>query len=237
MIKKTFIFAFIVSLFACTQAPPNPYFVEEDQVKKRVKTIGLMPPNLQLNTGRNERITQILEKLVTEKLEAAGYKVIPSSNYSEIYNKFKSASGQLFDPKTGEPLQDKLAAVHEQTQKVYQTKNMLDATATFGVYLRNVRYLSYMAEWDGTKEPVTGKDGFVGIMMTPHDTGSVSAISFGIGLHNIDDSLMYERFGGVQLLSHVKGKDFLSVPMNRVLVDQEKITNAIEYAMNPLLNK
>jgi len=233
--KNTLVVVLLMTLLACANTPPNPYRVEQSQVQDRIKTIGLMPAYLQLDTGRDERITRMLEQQVTVNLEQAGYKVIPSSNFTTIYDRLKPAAGPLFDATTGEPLQEKVAALREQTRKFYQTQNNVDASVTIGIYIVQASWTYHLAEWDGVKEPITGKDGFMGFLITPHDTGSVNALSFGLSLHALDDTLMYERFGGVQLMSHVKGKDFLSVPMNRLLVDQAKITNAIDYAMGPLI--
>lgn len=232
--KKIFLIITLVTLTACETTQPSPFKVARADIEQKVRTIGLLPLRIPIDNERAKIIEKNIEESITNKLKTAGYNVIPSASYSEIYDRFKSAAGPMYDPNTGELNEEKANTLSDQTKRVYLGQNAVNALMYIGILPVKAEWNQNRAAWHGVEEPSTGKTGFWAHISAAQQYGTLPALSMAILLRAEDETELYSRMGGIQLLAHLSGGGFVEVPEGELLIDDDKIQNAINFALDPL---
>jgi hypothetical protein len=106
----TFVFSVAVFAGCVTSTPYQLVVLSPSDIDERVDTVAMLPLQVE-NFDRKEDVSARYEALITEQLETAGFKVIPSREYSDIRKGLTDEVGNLYDPQTGEANQEKLDAV------------------------------------------------------------------------------------------------------------------------------
>lgn len=185
--------------------------------------------------GEEEALAADFEAELAKYLTEASFMIIDSNEFKQRAERIKKDIGPVFDPNTGDPIEDRVKAIANYTVREYLAAYNIDAFVDPSIYIVSANWYSNQAAWDGIEEPTTGKEGFWANLTAPDAYGTIPAISFGIEISNVYGDLRYFKRGGIELCNHVKGTSFVTVPEYELLQDLEKNHKAVKLACEPLL--
>ena len=230
------IFACLITFSTgCAVTPYDPFIKSRSEIFETVDVLCMTPMQLQ-DFDRKDEVAARYEALITERLETAGFKVIPSSEFSSIRDPMIEQLGGVFDSITGEADEEKLEAVRLHTTNELIAKFDIDAYVRPGVMVVKASWSRNTATWDGVKDETTGKGGFWAAIAAPEATGTLPALSLILPLTGTSGETYYVGRGGIQLFAHYKG-GFVDVPESMWFVEPERDVNAVNVALASLLNE
>lgn len=236
--RAVLILFILAAFYGCATTPPyEPFKVKRETVIQEVRTIGLVPLSLPAKFDKEDQIKVEFESHITEMLTDEGFQVIPSNRFLEIYEPMKASIGPMYDPNTGELLEEKRDALVEHAKREYRRQHDPDALLYSGIRVFKVTWSGNHARWHGVDEPTTGKRGFLAEFELHTSYGTISALSLVVILKDRQENEYYRNFGGIQLLQWVKRGSFVDVPENQLLVDSERNRRSVRIALVPLLGE
>ncbi len=234
----TFVFSVAVFAGCVTNTPYQLVVLSPSDIHERVDTVAMLPLQVE-NFDRKEEVSARYEALITEQLETAGFKVIPSREYSDIRKRLTDQVGDLYDQQTGEANQEKLDAVW--------TNSLLRLAEQFNTqaYLlpKIVRVGAYWSgnstSWDGVERPTTGEETaewakLIGFSSNQGQSGTIPAMSLRVDLSSMSGETYYIGRSGIQALSHFKSGQFVTVPQSNWFVNEDWNVEAVKLALIPL---
>ena len=235
----TLTFVFLVAVFAgcVTNTPYQLVVLSPADIYERVDTVAMLPLEVE-NFDRKEEVSARYEALITEQLETAGFKVIPSREYSDIRKGLTDKVGNLYDPQTGEANQEKLDEVW--------TNSLLRLTEQFNtqayIVPKIVRVGAYWSgnttSWDGIERRTAGETEGIweSLTVTPQgdSSGTIPAMSLQIDLSSMSGETYYIGRSGIQLLSQFRSGQFVNVPQSNWFVNEDWNVEAVKLALIPL---
>lgn len=227
----------LIEVGCATTIPYNPFKTDQNEFYVNTKTIALSPCVVQIEAS--EQVIAKFELLIGNKLREAGFSVLPSKEYRDIWKHNVDQIGAIFDPITGKKDDSKLKVIQEQCYKELAGKLNVDAVLISRILIVKASFYEYVAQWDGTKESLDVRSGgmkFLGFLDSSTTTGTVPALSLGITIKDIHGTPVYVNWGGIQVLTKRSPK-FVPVPKNELLVDEERNVAAVNIALDPLIRK
>ena len=234
-------FVFLVAaITGCVTPPYDPFVISRSEIYDRVDTVAMMP--LQgLDFDRKEEVSARYEALITERLEAAGFKVIPSEECSSIMNSMVEQLGGIFDLKTGEVDEEKQQAIKDHLVQEMNAKFDIDAYMVPKIVIVKAGWSGNSAYWSGVTDTVSGKTGFWASFKNSNMGGTLRAMSLFVVLRDKTDSEgYYVGRGGIQLIAHYGetfAGGFVGIPESAWFVDQERDVTAVNIALSALVNE
>lgn len=224
-----------------TRQPYNPFKVEPAQFREKVRTIALVPVGVPKGMDNPDEIAKRYEAIITSKLEEAGFKLVSSKEYSAIYDPMVKQVGGLYDPITGEPIEEKFKSAREHAVRELINKHRVDALLYPRIVVEKANWFRNRAMWSGVKEPTTGKEGFWADLNTPSAYGTIPALSLVIQITDSNQTVYYVNSGGIQLLQLYTREGFLQpyrfteVGASELLKDKAKDERAVSLALAGLI--
>jgi hypothetical protein len=216
--------------------PFNSFKITQDQFYKGIKTIVLTPLQIPEGIGDQVSLNAHLESCVEAELKKAKFDVVPSRVYKDIWDGRIKEVGGYFNPRTGEVDKQKYESIVEYTRKELRSRCNADALLYQAICIVQVEFFGNVARWHGTSEMIEepGKKS--------ETQGSTRALSFCVWIEDIHGVEGYVNFGGIQLLSKLKAtgslfknKEFVNVPEDEILNNQERNEAAVKIALSPLI--
>jgi hypothetical protein len=130
--RRSFWLFFASALVACGCATAplyNPYTVPREEFRRLVRTIGLLPPGVALPGEQRKLVAVELERALTEGFQQRGYRVIGSDVVGPVWRRYASEIGGLFNPLTGEPIEEKVELVRKYVGRELARSHNVDALA------------------------------------------------------------------------------------------------------------
>ena len=235
----TYVFL-IAAVTSCVTPVYDPFITSRSEIYERVETLAMMPLQFP-DFDRKEEVVARYEALITERLEAAGFNVIPSEESSSIMNSMIEQLGGMFDPITGQVAKEKRKAVNDHLVQELSAKYDFDAYVEPKIVIVKANWGGNSATWDGVTETVTGKTGFWAAFNNSNMSGTVPAMSLFVVLKNKTESgAYYVGKGGIQLVAHygeTLAGGFVNIPKSKWFVDEEKDVTAVDIALSALVNE
>ncbi len=233
----------LVSLTSCATAPPyDPFRIDASEFSRRVTTIAVAPLKVFVSVDNPESVRSEFESLIVANLDASGFATVPSSQYEEVRNEVAARLGGIYDPVSGKADDSKLRALH--TQVVQKLSTVANADAILYQVIRSVtaHWARNRANWDGTSEATTSREGIIGALFAPDAAGTIPALSLVVTIKDIDGNVLYVDRGGIQLLAKLEpkgsfifgGHDFTGVPRHSLFTDSARSAKAVEIALGEL---
>jgi len=213
----------------------DPYLVPRSQVREGVSTIAVAPVRIPDGLPNNREIEAHFTALIEEKLHEGRFSILFPYEYASFWDEALAESGNPEDVASDDRDHAKIAAV---------TIQVLDrlgiAGAVQGVLVPTVKvveapFAAGKAEWDGTSQSIKSGN-LVRDFLAGSPNGTVGALSLVVSLYNMDGDLLYEKGGGIQVLSLMEGKDFVLVPRNELFKDDDRIAKSVDIALHPLVD-
>jgi hypothetical protein len=230
----------VAAITGCVTPPYDPFVISRSEIYERVDTLAMMPLQCP-DFDRKEEVSARYETLITERLEAAGFKVVPSEESSSIRNAMIEQLGGMFDPITGQVSEEKRQAVSDHLVQELNAKFEFDAYVAPKIVPFKANWAGNSATWGGVTETVTGKTGFWAAFSNANMSGTIPALSLVVVLRDKTDSeAYYVGIGGIQLVAHYGetfAGGFVDIPESEWFVDQEKDVTAVNIALSALVNE
>ncbi len=226
-------------LCACqTTQPYEPFKIERSEIVGRVKTVAMLPVAFPGKLDRQPEIAERYESLIVAKLAPMNFTIVPSSQYSAIWDPMVEKVGGFFDPVTGEIDSEEYQAVRDLAMREMVDRHGVDAFLLPSIEVVKAYWSYNLATWHGTTEAATGEEGFAADFFAPAASGNVSALSLAVVIANTKDEIYYVNYGGIQLLFHVGGGgNFVRVPEQELFVDPARDEQAVAISLAPLLGE
>jgi hypothetical protein len=213
----------------------NPFRIDHQVLFYKVKTVVCMPVRLPEELQDADRIRAEFETALTAGLEQMELKVVPSREYSSLWDRMVKKAGGIYDANTGKPDVEKSKALRSRVLSEITKKFSADALVLPSVELKEVRWQGLKVNWDGVSEATSGKAGLEELFSLGNSHGVISALSLKVVVvEPVTLDVYYGAYGGIQLYRHVVQGKFESVPMDKLLIDPAKNAKAAEIALAPL---
>jgi hypothetical protein len=177
-----------------------------------------------------------LEPSVEAELKKAQFDVVPSRAYKDIWDGRIKQVGGYFNPRTGEVDKPKYEAIVDYMRKELKSKYNADALLYQTICIVQVEFFGNVVTWHGTSETIQEPT------KRSETRGSTRALSFCVRIEDIHGVDAYVNFGGIQLLSKLRAsrsplrdKEFVDVPEDEILNNQERNEAAVKIAFSPLI--
>jgi hypothetical protein len=216
----------------------DPFRTPRAQVVATVKTIGVMPLEVTDVVPDGAAVANRYEADVVRRLEQAGFAVVPPAAMREVRERVMAASGPLYSPIDGTADNEKIKAFNAQVRTAYVAAHPVDALLSIAIVERDAGNIYNQADWDGVSENSTGKSGLAGFFAGGSVSGTTPALSFVATLRDRADQVLYQNYGGLQVLRYVYVGQFKTtqraVDPHSLLSDPHRDARAIALALDPL---
>ncbi len=239
--RRALTFVFLVAaITGCVTPAYDSFVISRSEIYERVDTLAMMPLQCP-DFDRKEEVSARYEALITERIEAAGFKVIPSEESSSIINSKIEQMGGMFDPKTGQVAEEKQQALRDHLVQEMNAKFDIDAYMVPKIVIVKAGWSGNSAYWSGVTDTVSGKTGFWASFKNSNMSGSIPAMSLYVTLRGKTNSEgYYLGRGGIQLVAHYGEtfmRGFVDIPESEWFVDQDKDVTAVNIALSALVNE
>lgn len=213
--------------------------VDRAAIHASLKKVGLMPMRVPSVVPNADAVAQRFEAAFTQRLQAAGFEVVPADAMREINANLDKAMGGIYDPLTGDASSEKIEARAKFARNEYLATYKVDGFAYPLIHVRDASSQSMWAEWDGVKERVTGQSVMKSVFTYAGAMGDgiVPALSLALVLEDRDGKQLYGRYGGLQLLAYLRmgwAPKYHDVDPAYLLTDPERDTRALARVFDPL---
>ena len=209
----------------CYRAAPayDLFSVPPEEFHSKVGRVVLAPTVVQTDVLVPESILVQLDSLIVRKLNSAGFDVVPSFVYEEIWTRLNEEAGGFFDPYTGEQDQELFDETVEQLKQELRDGFDPDAIAYPEVWPVDVPVSYGRAMWDGVERPASG-------------LVEVLALSLIVVVEDMDGTELYVNGGGLgvtQAWDRTLG--IVPLPPAAIFQPEDCLANAVDVSLNPLL--
>lgn len=229
----------------CATTPKyTPFKVSKGEIYTKTKTIALMPLIVPAGMTDPDPVKVTFESLIEARLREAGFLIVPSGEFAEIFKRMTEQVGGYFDPVTGKLDEVKYNTVQKHTYEELRTKWDADALFIPSIQIFKVNWrigrspFPSKVSWHGTSESISSYaavllDSIIGIRRS----GTVPALSLTVCIQDLNGVDQYSHYGGIQLMAKLSGDKFSPVPREKLFTDEERNTKAVDIALGPLLEK
>jgi len=236
-IRRVVACALPLLVVACASAPPpyDPFKVPRDSFYGSLKTVALAPVDVPGVGNETEAVRSRYARLIQERLEGAGLKVVGPDRVGPIMSAEAAKVGGLYDPVTGKIDDSKRKAFVQSCGAELFARYGVDALLRADVRVVKASVNADKAHWDGLTESSTIKS-FWNVLST--HSGTLPALSLVVRLSRPSGELLYAQGGAIQLLAHIGGDfsgGFVDVPESEILTDLDRIHGSVDRALDPLL--
>ena len=240
MRRRSFLFMVAVAVLigagcATTTSSYNPFKIDQERIFSTIRTIALAPISVPAELEDSEQRISHFESLVEDKLHEAGFAVVRSNEYRDIWERENQLIGGCFDSATGRMDETKFRKVQERTCQELEKQFNVDAILLVDILVVKANFRQYEAEWDGAEESFDVRHGVLQFFDTSITKGTVGALSMRATIKDIDGVALYVNQGGIQVLSKYGSGGFVPVPMSELLVSEERNRAAVNIALGPLV--
>lgn len=211
----------------------DPYQVERAHVREQVRTIAIAPHPVPYELMDADVAREIFEPIAIRRLEAAGFEVVPSSVWSEIWRTAAEDVGGVFDPRTLETNDEKLELVLDTTLHRLQTDYGVDARLFFEVGVVELQRQSVSPVFCGKGTRLA-----FGRATSPQPVGRVTSIRASClhaSLIDMEDRLLYSIRHGIEVFEIHARQTRYSMPRQERLTDMNAIEEAASAVLDPLV--
>ena len=212
-----------------------PFLVDKKQVKQDVDVIAVAPVAIPDGLPDAESIEAWFNGELEAKLHEGRFSLLFPAEYVKYWDEAVEAVGGITDPDTGERDHAMVAAAMKNVLDRLEFTPHVDGLFVGTVKVVEAPFAGGSAYWDGTKQSIKTGNPMKEFMAGSPD-GKVGALSLKVTLFDIDNNVLYERGGGIEVLSKMSGREFQLVPRNELLKDQKRMQKAVERALDPLID-
>jgi len=233
---KYFLFLLIILIFCFLPKATCLYGqskASQEDFQGKINTIALAPLAIPEGLIEKGAAGQTFEDLITARLKDAGFSVIGSKIYDEIWRREAETSGGYFDPISGKADKTKLKNIQARTREELISNYRIDAILFPQIKVVEATFAHDSAHWHGTSEYLGRTESSSWRLR-----GTVGALSLFIRIEDNNEREIYAYAGGIQVLSKAgfKGK-FAAVPDDELLSDDKRNEWAVDRAVKAFIER
>jgi hypothetical protein len=187
----------------------------------------LLLPKQEVVVPRN--ITSRYLGLLSAQLERAGWWTLSADTFEETLRAVALERGGIYDPITGKEGVGKLPAAIEEARRRVAVRFGANLFVTGSILVRPARILGESAAWDGVSEKVADIATWKKLLVTTQ--GTVKALTFGVVVQDVDGTIRYSGWGGIQLIERIEGDRFVTVPPGELFADPSRDLRAVDLSL------
>lgn len=227
----------LLTMVACvkgvkTDDEVDPYQMTRDEFRMRVDVMAVVRATIPDGLPDAAMVTMQIDSLINVELGGSGYTVLWPQDYEAEWaaavateGPIHEASGALSAPAVARSMDATFRAVGESFR--------FDAIVIPRVEVVEAAFASGRAQWDGTTQAIKTGSPVEGFLAGSPD-GILPALSLIVTVYDRDGTVLYERKGGIEVLSKMTGNDFVQVPRDELFTDRKRIQEAVAIAIEPL---
>jgi len=207
--------------------------VSQEDFHGKINVIAITPLTFPEGLVEQGTTAQKFEDLITAMLKEAGFSVVGSKIYDEIWRREAETSGGYFDPISGKADKAKLENIMTRTREQLVSKYRIDAILYPQIRKVEATFAHDSAHWHGTSEYLGRTESSSWRLR-----GTLAALSLFVRIEDNKEGEIYVKAGGIQVLSKAgfKGK-FAAVPHDELLSDDKRNEWAVERALTTFIER
>lgn len=224
-------------VFGCSSKPriarTDPFLIPADDFKKDVKIIAAAPLGVPEGLADPALLVTEFSNAIDEELRKLGYTVIRPQQYQTIWKRLSAESDDFLDPVTHERNEVKMTRAMYQTLDELGADFELDGVLFPSIVLVKAEFAAGTAVWDGVEQKIETA-GAMTSFLSGSQHGEIGALSLSVRIRRKDGETIFLNSGGIEVLSKMDGKQFVSVPRQSLFTDKERNRRAVTTALKPL---
>jgi hypothetical protein len=172
---------------------------------------------------------------VTDRLEKAGFKVVPSEIWTADWKRTAAEAGGLYDPTTGEADQGRVRLVHAQVRRELAREYLVDAVLNLTVEIVDLNLTTGTPIFCGTRDrvffPMARRQSRV---LDHRGVLAARAACLSVSLRDIQDRELYAARFGIEAWQTYARQTRATRPRALRLRNIERIQEAIRETVGPL---
>lgn len=213
------------------------------QLRRLTHTLVLTPVMGPDELDLPAEVARKIDSLVERELRGAGVRVVPAHEYTKRWNAAVERVGGLYDPYTGEPIDEKFESARWRLVDELERRFGADALLYPELWVVEAPHSSGVAQWDGASQAVSGLgarllhaiDALLDLGEGSLREGFVAALSLVVIIEDLDGAEIYRQAGGIQVLERVADDEVIAVDPDDVLADWDRLQQAVRIAVGPLI--
>jgi hypothetical protein len=240
MRQLKYFFFFFIGLALCFSPKATLLYsqskVFQEDFHGKINAIAITPLTLPEDFIEQRTAAQKFEDLITARLKEAGFSVVGSKIYDEIWRREAETSEGYFDPISGKADKAKLKSILTRTREELISKYHIDAMLFPQIKVVEAMFVEDSAHWHGISEYL-GKTQ-PSVWSSRRIRGTVPALSLFVRIEDNKGGEIYVKAGGIQVLSKAGFKGgFVAVPHDELLSDDKRNEWAVNKALIPFIER
>jgi hypothetical protein len=204
-----------------------------DEFRKNVKILAVAPLGVPEGLADPALLMTEFSSAIDDELQKYGYSVVRPQRYETIWKKLSEQSDDFRDPVTHERDDVEMTKAMLQTLEQLDADFELDGVVFPSIVLVKAEFAAGTAVWDGVEQKIeTG--GAMTSFLSGAQRGEIGALSLSVCIRGKDGEPIFLNAGGIEVLSKMDGKEFVSVPRQSLFSDTERNRRAVTTALKPL---
>lgn len=218
------------------RAPDGSEFITQADFQARYKGILVMPLRWHSDARTGEAARQF-ERMLADRLTALGKTVIPPDRVLETMAQQMQSSKMSYDGRTGALNRASFDSIKSAGYTEIARTTAFDAVLHMTVVERPALFEAGEAHWLGARQYVTGDATALEAKLSPagRKLGTVTALALQLRLTDLNDKVLYEGSGGIELSRLLGPNGFVNRSAWDMLADKERNAAAIELALGRLV--
>jgi hypothetical protein len=180
-----------------------------------------------------ETVRSTFDSLLGSRLREQGFEIVPPAVYDSLWLRFRDSVGGYYDPFTGRVVDSLFRVVDLRTRETLHDGYGARVIAYSALSVLNLPFSGGKVEWFGAVEESGGRGGLEGFLFG-RTRGTIPGITLVVTVQDIVGRRLARRLGGVQLLEHIEGGQFIEVPREQLFVDPQLAVHAVRHATDSL---
>jgi hypothetical protein len=198
--------------------------------------IALAPVQALATVADREDARTKIEPLVTARLVAGGFEVVPSTEMEQRWRAAAADVGNVFDPVTGEIDQERHDAVEAAVYHELRTEREVDAVLWIGISTVELYQVGPTASFCGVEES-TYWPGGVGVVSRLRPASLVLASCLSAQLYDMEERELYNIRSGLETVETFAWQTHAVRPLEERLRNASRIQQAVDATVGPLADR
>jgi hypothetical protein len=178
-------------------------------------------------------VRSMFDSLLGQRLREQGFDVVPPPVYDSLWLHFRDSVGGYYDPFTGRVVDSLFHVVQMRTRGTLRDGYGVQVITYALLDVLRLPFSGGKVEWFGASEESGGRGGLAGFVLG-RTRGTIPGITLVVTAQDLEGRRLARRLGGIQLLEHIEGGEFVEVPRQQLFADQALMVRAVRHATDSL---
>jgi hypothetical protein len=234
-----FVAVFFATLVVCScsskprYVKDDPFLTSESEFKHGVRIMSVAPVLIPEGLPDATPVVDEFSGLIDEELKRYGFSVMRPQQYEKTWKAVAGEPGDFVDAKTGERDEAAMSRAMSLTLDRLGADFKIEGVLFPSIAVVEADFAAGTAAWDGVEQRIES-GGAVTRFLAGSQRGVVGALSLKVSIRSAEGKLLFENSGGIEVLSRMVGKEFVTVPRQELFADAERNRKAVRTALEPL---